>query len=376
MQYFMKIKPLEPYSFGGEQGFAYPGETLGKESYFVRSEQIPNQTTILGMLRYAILSHTNQLHSSFDYQEDEQKQMAKYIGPASFSFTSRERQEFGVIRRISPVFLCNEKDEILIRNPFHNCSSGSGYVPMEMESRGFQTGQGEIRLPRKEAYDAKKGYGAGYINISSGRLEIEYDLFHSLFRTGNRKNNKQGREEDAFFKQELFCLKPGYSFGVFVDLKEEIEGIGQAAGGAKPAFVPEQMILPFGKKRAMFQLQCSVSDQDLEEMVKQAFAAKNRQDGGAGDSQAASEKWYYALSDLYLDQSICHRSFAIVEKKYQRNLQTVHRSGKRGRLKKTEERLELISSGSVFYGGYPEGILAGQNASQIGYNRIIELGGK
>ena len=48
MKYLVKMTPLEQYAFGDDQGFKYPGEKgTGKESYLVRSRELPEQTTIL-----------------------------------------------------------------------------------------------------------------------------------------------------------------------------------------------------------------------------------------------------------------------------------------------------------------------------------------
>ena len=348
MRYLIKLTPLEPYIFGTEQGFAYPGETgTGKESYFVKSAKIPEQTTILGMLRYVLLSHNKLLNTSFSYQQEELEKMEKLIGSSGFSFGSQRKQEFGIIEEISPLFLMNEKEEVLVTNPFHNVKEDCGYEPMPMSGEEILTEYGKIRLPETDSYKAKKGYGSGYVNITDPEKKIEKDLFSSVAVTGNRKNKKGEQEQDAFFKKEMFSLKKGYCFAVLVDLKEDL--------------LPEKTIVYMGKKKSAFLFQAEEKkEMELISLVKNALTGK--------------EKWYYALSDVYVGMSSRYTEFCIVENKYQRNLETVYKEDGKMKLKKSPVRFELIKTGSVFYGTCPE-ILENENCAQIGYNKIIELGG-
>ena len=358
MRYLIKLKPLEPYIFGTEQGFDYPGERgTGKESYFVKSAEIPEQTTLLGMIRFALLSHNKLLNTSFSYTAENREEMKKLIGPDSFSFLSEKEQDFGVIERLSPLFLLNEKGEILVKNPFHNVakeekqienrSRKSGYVPMEMEDEEMLTEMGRIRLPKGSEFRAKEGYGTGYINLMDGEKTIETDLFQSVAVTGNRKNNKMADEKDSFFKQEMIALKQGYSFAFLLDLKEDV-------------ILPESVVY-MGKKKSAFAFRAEKRDDiDLAVLLQKTFLGK--------------DKWYYAFSDIYPGKSMQPSSFCIVEKKYQRNLETGYQENGKMNLKKGNIRFELIKSGSVFFENYPD-ILENANCKKIGYNQIVELGG-
>ncbi len=346
MRYLVTMKPLEPYSFGNDQNFTYPGEkATGKETYFVKSKDIPEQTSILGLLRYLVLQNRGLLRTDFKYSAEERAQMNKHIGERSFSYLEQNKQDFGDIHEISPVFIINEKQEILVRNPFHNKADMSGYMPMRMED-GVETSWGTISLPECGQYDAKKGYACGYFNLKT--KEIVYDLFETKVVSGNRKNEKDGSDEGCFFKREMKCLKAGYSFGVYVDAEK----------------LPEKTIGYMGKKKSAFSIEAYISDAPtLEEQVKECFSE-------------ADGKWFYALSDLVLTDRAKYEDFCIVEEKYQRNLETVYTADNHvKRLRKSEVRFHLIQSGSVFYKScnLP---LAGENCHQIGYNRIVQLGGK
>ena len=346
MKYLVKMTPIGQYSFGNEQGFKYPGETeTGKESYLVRSEEIPEQTTILGLLRYLVLQSQGFLKTDFHYTPEQQKKMEKYIGARSFSFQTKEIQDFGYIQKISPVFLVNEKEEILIRNPYHNKASKKGYEPIQMEEEIIETSAGKIIMPKIGEYNAKNGYANGYYNLTTG--DIEQDLFKTYLMSGNRKNDRKDSDKECYFKRELKTLKEGYSFAVFADVTE----------------LPANTIAYMGKKKSVFLVESKeVQNINLKEMVEACFKSSN-------------DVWYYALSDLMIEQSVKYDTFCIVEQKYQRNLETVYKEQNHlQKLKKSEIRYNLIQRGSVFYQNCNLN-LSNPNHTKIGYNKIAKLGG-
>lgn len=351
MKYLVKMTPLEPYAFGTEQGFAYPGEeSLGKSSYFVRSGLLPEQTTIWGMLRFWMLSNSGLMHSNFQYSKEEQERISLEIGSESFQFQAKEVQNFGKLKAISPLFLLNKKDEILIKNPYHNKST-KAYEPMEMSGEEIITSAGTILLPKgKSEYDAKAGYAQGYINLNT--KETDTNLFEVHLLSGNRKNNKGDSEEDCYFKREVVTIKKGYSFAVYMEAEAEN--------------LPESGIVYMGQKQSMFKLTVIPTKvPSLKEQVEAAFAAC---EGAA---------WMYALSDLYVgDKAFTLDTFSIVEEKYVRNLETVYQEEKQlKKVKKSKVRYNLIKSGSVFYEHCPLD-LENRNVAQLGYNQIVQLGGK
>ena len=51
----IRLSPLEPFFFGNDRTFFYGEDDIkriGRRSYYVRSEKIPMQTTLFGVLRY------------------------------------------------------------------------------------------------------------------------------------------------------------------------------------------------------------------------------------------------------------------------------------------------------------------------------------
>ncbi len=357
MKQLIKITPMEPYAFGTDQKFQYPGEkSTGKESYFVKSRAVPEQTTILGMLRFLLLKQKGLLHSNFQYNKVEREQMSQYIGPESFRF-GKEKQEFGCIHKISPVFLMDKKGSYYVKNPFHNTEKESGYKPIIMSEKLVETSFGEIRLPEKDEFRAKDGHASGYYNLSDG--SIHKKLFRSMIVPGNRKNNKRS-DDDCFFRRELFILEKGYCFAVFVDTDE--------------AFQADTVSMGMGGCTFLVSGETDRED-DLEERVKEAFA---------GDSE---DVWMYALSDLVVQSQPrqldfernkiqeVYQTFCIVEQKQMRNLETKYYEEKRlQKLKRRKSQLNMIESGSVFFQNCGLN-LYNENGMQIGYNRMVRLGG-
>ena len=353
MKYLVKFQPLEPYTFGTDQTFNYPsGTKTGKESYFVLSGTVPAQTTILGALRYLALKQKNLLRTDFHYPDLAEVQ--KTIGAESFRFPSETAQSFGVIRSVSPLFLYRaERDggHILIRNPFHNQNrkSTAGYQPMRMAKQKIWTSHGEISLPDKGEYDAKRGYATGYIDIESKTVYSDGWIFKSVMLPGNQKTSEA--DNRAYYRRQMVRLASDCRFAVYVEADAD-------------AFPPESVAY-MGQKRATFRVTAEPSDAPtLETQVETAFA------------DDSAEPWFYALSPLWVPADTACETFRIVEEASQRNLTTDYDAPTPVRkLKRSAVRYHLIQAGSVFYGVCPLN-LERENCRKIGYNSVVQLGGK
>lgn len=358
--YRVEFKPLAPYTFGTEQGLKFDGANeTGKESYIATSNLEPDQTTLLGTLRYLVLRKKGFLNTDFNYKDKEKQDSVKaFIGGKSFQFQFEAKQEFGVINKISPIFLWDGKS-IFIKNPFCN-SVKDGYVPFAM-GQPIVTSKGKINLPTHKddehpnGYDAKEGYAGGYIELSQKKRTIcDEKLFRKVVLPGNQiVFGNKNEVENAFFKREAVVLDDEFSFAVFMESSEKVFNS------------KENTIAYMGKTGNPFgvvfhELQ-DKKDADLENKVKDAFAG-------------VSDVWHYALSDLY-PTKFDYKHFCIVEEKYVRNLET-NLSGDEGYVKKRvkNERIHLIRRGSVFYEEEPN-LGLNTNLQIAGYNVIVKLGG-
>lgn len=344
MIYRLKLKPLEPYSFGVEQA---------EDAYFVRSGYTPEQTTLWGMLRYVLLRNEGLLKENFYYTPEERQRMKQCIGAESFQMLASHKQDFGYLKSISPLFLMDNADNYYVKNPFHNKnldgSTMQGYHPMELETKPIRTQMGELLLPGKGEYNAKKGHAAGYYNLTDGTVVTE--IFQPYVVSGTRKQaNKLDVGDSTFYKRERIVLDEHFSFALFAEISEEAREL------------PQKLFCHMGRYQTAFAMTAEkVQENDLEKRVRQAFSS--------------GKVWQYALSDLLCEEKQEYHTFCIVEEKKMRNLESVYQQERqRDKLRKSERQFNLIQAGSVFYECCSLN-LTNKNGSQIGYNQLVQLGG-
>ena len=342
MKYLIKITPLEPYTFGTDQNIRYPGEEpTGKETYFVDSGEVPEQTTIFGLIRYMILEHSGVLDADFNYDGKEDL-ISNLIGENSFSFNGSGGFNFGKIRKVSPLFLMNDSGEYLVRNPLNNKSS-VGYRPFELEEEAVTTSFGTIRMPKAGEYNPKEGLQTGYINLTTKK--VENALFQHIVSTRIRTEDKE--DDDNFFKVRSVELKKGFSFAVFAETDGEL--------------LSERTICYMGRGKSAFLIESMPHNNDLEDAVKACF-----QEG---------EPCYYALSDLYPGSNFKLDTFSIIREKRIRNLMTRYlKAPYLRKINKSPAQFYLVGAGSVFYGHEPA-ITKDAYYLNAGYNSLIKIGG-
>ena len=200
--YLVTFRPLGDYSFGSDRRFSFVGRNnYSKDEYapyFIRTNPVPEQSTVFGMIRYLILvSNGIPLKQDFQYDDDTRDNMKALIGKKSFSLNGGVR-DFGKLEKISPIFLRKNSEEIVIPNPFNNKQGKEGieqFAPMILEEIKVSTSFGEIALPKSKEYNPKEGYGNGYYNINIGCLEAIEDIFMTKVATGVRRVTQNDLQE-------------------------------------------------------------------------------------------------------------------------------------------------------------------------------------
>ena len=370
--YRVTFKPLELYTFGTEVGAAIEGvQTKGKQSYIMTTNLLPDQTTLLGTLRYLALRDNQLLDTGFDYR-GKQDELKACIGPESFRFGAETELSFGKIKAVSPLFLWNEKEEqVYIRSPFCNVTKG-GFQSMKMVAP-VMTSSGLISTPEdsEEGYKAKEDYLHGFIGLSSDHPWIDDGkLFEKQVLPGNQITETED-DDNAFYKREAIRLHEDYSFAVYV--QAEVSAFRGSANGTSWITTANM-----GRKNVPFQVTFTVLDSSLFTISNEdvpavsAYLKKMTEDSFKGEAEC----WYYALSDLYSAKGFGLKNFAIIAKKNIRNLETraCETTGYINKRKKNE-RIHLIAAGSAFYAEQPS-FEKNINCQKIGYNMIAKLGGK
>lgn len=377
--YLVTFRSLGDYSFGSDRHFSFVGKNnYSKDEYapyFIRTNRVPEQSTVFGMIRYLILvSNGIQLKQDFKYGDDTRNKIEALIGEKSFSLNGGVR-DFGKLEKISPIFLLKNSEEIVIPNPFNNKQGKEGidqFEPIILEEVfTLSTSFGEIAIPKSKEYNPKEGYGDGYYNINTGHLEAIEDIFRTKVATGVRrvtqndlqelKYNKEEKihfqeelekllknyDADRLFKREVHQLHKGYEFAVYVKVKDGI--------------VLKDAIVPMGQKGTLFKVSVQESGDNLENKITEHFQ-KHTPKG---------QTWQYCLSDVCLVDDV--RSFAILEEKLVRQL---HTDLSKNRLKGLDLQGSslLYKAGSVFYGN--DAISVKTGLEPAGYNTIYKITGE
>jgi CRISPR-associated protein Cmr3 len=189
-QYLVTLQPTGNFYFGGERHFSFSGE----KNYLVKSNPFPQQTTLLGMLRYELLRTAGLLNGKAGLTPDQTKQQQDLIGAKGFATDNSDG--YGIIRQLSPVFL-------------YERNSGKGFL-----HRGNAWQEGKAIYPIKEStgkdalvllkgYDAKKLLDEQLIHPPGNESLDMKDIYRFPVQTGNQKNNKQ-QEAEALYKQ-TYC---------------------------------------------------------------------------------------------------------------------------------------------------------------------------
>ncbi len=381
-KYLIKFKPVDLFFFGQENKYRRRLEN-GKEKfeadYYQESAYFPQQTTILGALRYLLLQENGQIPVQ-DFSKAE-----KLIGKQSFTM-SNSPLDFGVIKSLSPVFIVKKdkkdknKDKFYIPNPKDmalKCDMVRIFSPRKIE---VKTNRPNTLLVFDE-YNEKEGIGKFLINMEdlddfynyteddvySGKEKYLFEKVEKIGITKNKLKSENGKykidnkagDEKAFYKQIFLTFKENdTSFGIVVELEEGHN-------------LPSKTMVPLGAEKSLFEVSVEdYAEHTLEKLVKW----KNYN----GDLYKL-----VLLSDTYIeDNNPEDYLFSISETKPFRFLSTSIEKDNYGQLHRSPKRYNLFEAGSVFYfddknkaekfGNKITGQKA-ENFDKIGYNKYIVI---
>ena len=336
--FLVTFKPMEPYFFGNEKSFLYPPadgsdqkKTGQSNQYYIKSELLPSQTTILGALRYLLLPFKR---NDYQYSPEEQEQNDIAVGKSSYNVASETLQDFGHIKSISPLFLY-DGEGILVPAPLDHIAGNTEYTPLS-EYETAMTERGEVYFTKQ--YNAKEGLTRDFLRLRDKKMVDSEDIFAYTTRTGiNRSAQKSG-----YFKRDFAILKNGYSFGVYVSFDTDS--------------IPEHAQVSLGQQRAVFSLTFKKAENDLSKQV----------------GPCLREDVVYCASDAFLPSDIYEDClFAATKIKTYRSYMT-----RNGRVSKDTVLYKPIAAGSIFIPKNKESFLTringfNANGKQIGFNSFI-----
>lgn len=249
------LTPLGRFFFGGEN-FAARGE---KAFYLQHSADFPQQTTLLGLIRFQLLQQNQALTWDTNQQRiSHAKSAALLIGSESFHPSPSDGiRTFGNLEGISPIFLVDGKGQRYL--PYPRIRQW-GEQDVEFVEAQLKIGIAGSRLlaPEKAQsllaavipYDPKLGIEWGFKAIddedwlpySSVYESMDAQVGINKSHTLPHRREEEQAEQEGFFKMTYQRLKPGFGFGALLRLTDPQQLTG------------EQMVF-FGKERSPFSME-------------------------------------------------------------------------------------------------------------------------
>ncbi len=358
-RYLIKLTPLDAFFFSQENKYR---KKKGKyeADYYQKSAYFPQQTTLLGMLRYYILLINEQIPIT-------DKQTAEnLIGKQSFDIGVKN-PDFKTIKNISPVFIIGNDEKIYVQNPKDLLLQNDEPVYLERKSSGIKNNLTD-ELQIVSNYVEKNGLSNFLIHSETDWLPMDYDekqnpdgVFIKQEKIGITKSKSGQTLDNAFYKQVFYRLQKGYSFGFLADLKED-------------SLKVLSEIIPTGAEKNQFQITMKPCDKTLENEIQ----LKNN-----------NAPKIVLLSDVYLSNYDPNDfQFAISSTKTFRFLKTEVREGHRyyssnpldNREIRRSNKYNLFEKGSVFYfkdkeqlDAFSDILNKETNFTQIGYNQHLKI---
>lgn len=342
-KYLVKLTPHDKFFFGGERTF---GEN-NQANYFVVSNYFPQQTGILGLIRYQLLLQCDDKNIFKDNKIVDVSKATELIGEKSF--TIDDGFDFKMIKSLSPVFIYDSA----AKN-----TNEALYLPANKEYQWYEKPNDrcekvtvkkflQIELkphPLLKGYDAKFGLPDLLMNKKGELIQYE-DVFKKHKQVGIRKKYEGGTDEKAYYIQTFFKLIKDFSFAFIVELDD------------RARFSSQDVVL-FGGEQQAFKMEVDVFSGKFEDLIPDFEKSDN-----FGK--------VVLVSDAYVTGNIMDAcDFAITETVDFKFLVTDNSTKNYYSEPTRSDKYNLYKKGSVFY-GEPEKIieeLENEQFKKIGYN--------
>lgn len=261
MRYLVKLKPMEPFFFGGEQTFGKDDARREGARYSATSTYFPQQTALLGMLRKTLLIQNNNLtmHLKGEWIDSTKKEngggknyheAVSLTGKDAFSYN--KSIDLGVIKEISPLFITQGEEHFIIN------AKDSDYELTKIPNANILTS-------KKESAFLLKGYNTKEYKedtfISSTDKTLSYDsVFQKVQTVGIKKSEEGASEDDAFFQKTSYMLKGDAHFSFYLDVEMKLDW--------KKAYVN------LGADQSSFMLELEPTQEHFDNLFQDTFAKK------------------------------------------------------------------------------------------------------
>lgn len=362
-KYLITLKPLGKYFFGGDMTFQVGIDEKSKfneafSSYIIASNKFPQQTSLLGMMRYLLLTQSPEVFSQDRNRIIDQSKATDLIGGESFKVLigHSNTNDFGKIKALGPCFL-RKGEEAVLPVP-KDYRFGISFSKNESSSAYYNARA--LSLPTVEGYSAKERYDVLYIGLNSGTIYKEEEIFQKDSRIGINKNYKGRSDTKGFYKQISYRLKDNFHFAFVVECDFDLKAC-------------QNEIVSLGADGSRFSLSATLLSESGIELAYPKDSLKKVTGGSR----------VILLSDTLLNVAdLASVRFSITETIPFRflctNVETRNYNILGGDVKRVQERYYLYERGSVFYfadetAAAAFGALVNdkQEFRQIGYNNYI-----
>lgn len=232
--YLIKLCPIDRFYFGNDVTFG-PNNT----NYFVRSVYFPQQTTLLGMLRYYLLVQNDALDEKGKVKCTPPSLADDLIGNSGFD--ASPKPNFGLIKEISPVFISGPDGEYFVQSREFglqwqedelNGDKRHELVPLKVRKGHGKKGFSEHGIHYFEGFNAKTEIPDLLVNARTGRMrffeyknELKDNPMNGIFipneqigirlpKTLDERKNK----DKGYYKQIGFTMPSGYGFAFYAKI--------------------------------------------------------------------------------------------------------------------------------------------------------------
>ncbi len=342
-KYLVKLTPHDKFFFGGERTFGENNEA----NYFVISNYFPQQTGILGLIRHQLLLQCGDEKVFKDNKIVKGSKVNNLIGEKSFTIDGGFN--FGAIKSLSPVFIC-ESCVQPVNNTFYFPANKEYHWHEKLNDTCEKETVNEflqIELkshPLLKGYDAKFGLPDLLMNKSGKQIQYK-DVFAEHKQVGIRKQYEGGTDEKAYYVQTFYKFINNYSFAFIVELD------------ASTKFSSRDIVI-FGGEQQAFRMEVTDFSGEFKELIPDYEKSNN------------SDK-VVLVSDAYVTDDIMSECyFAITETVDFKFLVTTNSISNYYSQPTKSDKYNLYKKGSVFYGdpGKITGKLENKQFEKIGYN--------
>lgn len=226
-KYWVTLSPLGKFFFGGDMTFTVGSEKEKQghneyySSYMIESNKFPQQTSLLGMMRYYLLTKNPEVfdNQSQTIKDTKKEQVKQLIGEHSFSVVDEHKSlnSFGKILSLGPCFLVRNGEVFLPASKDYGFEVK--FDRSQKNGDNLYNGK-EFWVPQIEGFDPKKEQKQMYVGLTGKNIKEESDIFVEDLRVGINKSYDGKSDGKGFYKQVSYRLADGFGFAFVCELKD------------------------------------------------------------------------------------------------------------------------------------------------------------